>query len=360
MIKKEIKIFGAALDPLPSPDRLNLKFAYMHYKMTNPLRKEFKDPYDFVNEKLKKSASFFDERQWAGKIPIDSWLTPKPNLRDLAMLSVGEINRFLKDNGCWKYALMIADYINKEIPRGLPVMIGVDHSLTGGPILALAKRYPGLNLIILDSHFDVVDMYKSYFDTGCRSNDSNLNSLNNGLQNRQTDACYYECGNFLGHILEKKLISPKNLWILGVQDEISRELQRISNNENNLDPRVWSIKKWVEEGANIIFRNEIRSDKFRIDLTGPTYISIDMDVGSLSSIYSARFMNSYGFKLNEFLELLHKISGFIKSSNVPFVGLDIMEIDIHFLEVTKRKGSNDYTERIIKEIFKIFINKDLN
>lgn len=345
-MEQKVSIFGSALDALSSPERINLKTAYLNYLEHRALnQKEFRDPYDFVKTYLTKNKILNNGNnrvKWAGRISLPSWLTPNPRIQDLPKLSIEQFDTFLKSNGCWKYALKIADYINREIFPSMPVMIGVDHSLTGGSIMALVKKFPNLNVIILDAHFDV---------------------MNNDSQTDGTLINYYECGNFLNCLLEKKIISPKQLWILGVQDEICQELKQMSNSQRNLDSNTVSIKKWMAEGVHVIFKREVQSNKFEMDLSGPSYLSIDMDVGSMSSIYSARFMNSFGLKIDEFLQLLNRVSRFVESSNRPLVGMDIMELDMHFLEVAKKRDFNDYTGQIIEEIFKIFLNqgnKNLN
>jgi arginase family enzyme len=186
--------------------------------------------------------------------------------------------------------------------------------------MALAKRYSNLNVVILDAHFDVMSREP-----------------------------YYGCGNFLEVLLGKKIVAPKNLWVLGVQDEIVRELSGRSFNSKRC-----SIKQWLERGVNVIFKSEVQSNQFRMVLNGPTYVSIDMDVGSLLSVCSARFMTSYGLSVGEFLQLLNKIYQLIRISDVPFLGLDIMELDVHFIEAADGK---DDSKEIIEEIFAVFFGK---
>lgn len=357
-MEQKIKIFGVPLDALPSPERVNLKLAYINYLRNETFNKrEIKDPYDFIKHYITKSISLNNKIEWAGKISIPSWLTPKPKVRDLPKLSIDKLNKFLRNNGCLEYTLMIADYIDKEIYPNMPVMLGVDHSLTAGSIMALAKRHPNLNVIILDAHVDVMSADGIYLEDG-QSGKTMFNSLNDGKTKFETILSYYECGNFLNYLLEKGIISPKNLWILGVQDGIYREIKQMGNSQQNLDLDALPIKKWMGEGVHVIFKDEVKSSKFKIDLNGPTYLSIDMDIGSLSSIYSARFMNSYGLNREEFLQLLNKVSRFIEASRCPLVGLDIMEFDVHFFEEAKESNVDDNTEEIIKEIFEIFINKN--
>jgi arginase family enzyme len=83
-------------------------------------------------------------------------------------------------------------------------------------------------------------------------------------------------------------------------------------------------------------------------LNRPIYVLIDMDVGSLLLVCSARFMTSYGLSVGEFLQLLNKIYQLIRTSNVPFVGMDIMELDVHFVEAAEGK---DDSKQIIEEMF---------
>lgn len=350
-MNQKVKIYGAALDALSSPERINLKLAYINHLRNEFLGQEaFKDPYDFTKTYITKSVILNNKIKWAGKISIPSWLTPKPKMSDSPNLSVDKIDRFLKGNGCWEYALMVADYINKTIYPGFPVMIGVDHSLTGGSIMALAERYPNLNVVIFDAHFDVMKIYQN---SGLVFDLPNTNKMM-----YEEPLNYYECGNFLEHLLERGIISCKNLWILGVQDEIRRELRQMNDSQKDLDLNMLSIKKWMEKGVHVIFKDEVRSGNFRLDLNGPTYFSVDMDVGSMSSIYSARFMNSYGLNTGEFLQLLNKVSRLFESSSCPLVGLDVMELDVHFFEAAKEGDVDDRTEDIVKEIFELFVNRN--
>jgi arginase family enzyme len=346
-MQQNIKIFGAALDALSSPEKVNLKLAYINHLMEESLSKEgFRDPYDFIRAYIKKRSAPRNKMKWAGEIPIPSWLRPKPKVSDYLTLSVDKIERFLRRNGCWEYALVVADYLNKKIYPAFPMMIGVDHSLTGGSVMALAKRYPNLNIVILDAHFDVMKMRHETY--GLSGNMPGKIICNEPLN-------YYGCGNFLEHLLAKRIIMPWNLWILGVQDEVCQELKEADDSRREVDSNMLSIKKWIEKGVHVIFKHEVHSD-LKLDLTGPTYVSIDMDVGSLSSIYSARFMNSYGLDTEEMLRLLHLVHKSIDSSHFALVGLDIMELDIHFFEIGRVAGVDDRTGEIIEEIFELFVN----
>jgi len=355
-MKNKVKIFGAALDVIPSPERIGLKLAYInHQENEPPVYNGFKDPYDFIKTNMEKNRIHNNGIEWAGGMLFPSWLTPKPMLRDKLKLTSRNMGKFLKNNGCWRWALSVANYIKKEIYPNMPVMIGVDHSLTGGSIMALGDKNPNLNVVILDAHFDVMNN-KGVYKQDYPGRRAVFSSPYDKQLESENPLNYYGCGNFLDHLLKKNVISPKNLWIVGVQDEIYRELKGGSF-RGGFGLNTTSIKEWMEAGVHVIFKHEARSSNFEIHLNGPTYLSIDMDVGSMSSIYSARFMNSYGLNTTDFLHLLHRVSRSIRSSHFPLVGLDMMEFDVHFFEAIKEKKIDDGTEEIVKEIFKLFIDR---
>lgn len=104
-MKNQIKIFGAALDPLNSPERLNLKLGYLAYLGKEPEAQKKSDPYDLIREYLSKEPLFIDRKAWFGKMEIESWLTPKPNLADLHFLTPEQFTNFLYKNKCLDYAL---------------------------------------------------------------------------------------------------------------------------------------------------------------------------------------------------------------------------------------------------------------
>jgi arginase family enzyme len=328
-----IRIFGAALDPPNSPEKVNLKLAYVSHLINTPSAPQaFVDPYDVIKADLREEPMFCLEDLWGGKLLVDSWLTPKPRSADMSLLTPRHAAAFLEANGCWGYALKVAGFVEERIFPHKPVMIGVDHSLTGGLLLALAKKYTNLNVVVFDAHFDVMN-----------SNDM-ISPFRSGRNGNKPAWCH--CGNFLSFVLEREMIQPKNLWVLGVAEAI------FANNEKE-------AKKWVSNGVHIVSKEEVALGKVNLDLDGPTYVSIDMDVGSLSSVFSARFMNCYGLTSEEFLALLAQLGRSTRKAGVPLVGMDIMEIDIHFLEVAESMAFKDYARYIAKKALEKLLKDDL-
>ncbi|MFC1860786.1 arginase family protein, partial [Chloroflexota bacterium] len=126
--------------------------------------------------------------------------------------------------------------------------------------------------------------------------------------------------------------------------------------QNPLPDNEKEINKWISNGVHLATKEEVSSEKLTLNLGGPVYISIDMDVGSLASVYSARFMNCYGLELSEFLALISQLSVLMKECGVPLVGMDIMEIDIHFLEAAKSTQYTDHTRYIARKALEILLN----
>jgi arginase family enzyme len=337
------RVFGVPFDPPSSPERLDIKLAYIRH-LLNTLRHEegFADPYDSIYFEFQKGNILYDDITWLGKVPVDSWLKPKPSVTDMDLLKPVQVTSFLRNNGCWQHALRVAEFVSREILPHRPVMIGIDHSSTGGVLLALTSQYSDLNVIVLDAHFDVLKQ----------------NGLPPSFESlkRSRKQTFYHCGNFLSVLLEKGLINPTNLWILGVAEhslygpEPNAGTQAAPNREED-------IRKWIDKGVHIVTDEMVSSGEFSLDLTGPSYLSIDMDVGSLASIFSARFMNSIGLKLPEFLDLLARVKNATIASSFPLVGMDIMEIDIHFLETIDLTSHQDFTKYILQRALETMLGK---
>jgi arginase family enzyme len=324
------KVFGVPFDPANSPERLNLKLAYLSHVMKGAHPSEtFDDPYDAIKGYAIKETPCLCEDIWLGKMPVESWLRPRPKPKDMSLLTPSRARSFLENNGCWDCALRVKAFVEESVFPHVPVMIGVDHSLTGGVLMALAKRYSPLNVVILDAHFDVM----------------NPNSVTTGFETSQsqTKQTFYQCGNFLSILLDKGIIQPENLWVLGVVEAASAMNNPLRGGKSPPGPEG-EIRKWIDKGVNLVPREMISSGDVDINLSGPTYVSIDMDVGSLTSVFAARFMNCQGLGLQEFLDMLSLVQRSIQYPGAFLVGFDIMEIDIHFLEAVEEMPHKDYTK----------------
>jgi arginase family enzyme len=269
-------------------------------------------------------------------------------------LTTETFTNFLHQNGCWDYALKVRDYVEEEIFPSKPVMIGVDHSLTGGVVMALSRRYEDLNIVLFDAHFDVL----KYQPLNANSHPPcSGKPLNDSLLNKDNEITFYECGNFIWYLLEQNIIKPENLWVLGVQDEILQSLQSNCHQSEAEQAQIKEYAKLIERGVHLISKTDLISKDLHLNPNSPTYVSIDMDVGSLSSVYSARFMNCIGLTYDEFAKSIRKLFNTLQELNIPFVGLDIMEIDIHLLEANELSPYMDYTREMVRETIQAILGQ---
>jgi len=235
----------------------------------------------------------------------------------------------------------VADFVGEHVLPDRPVMIGVDHSLTGGPVLALSHRHRDLNVVVLDAHFDV--MKSRGTATGFETGRSGKNHS------------FYHCGNFLCRLIEEGVIVPENLWILGVEPA-GAGMKDTGADDGFQAPGKNEFRRWVDRGVHVLTRAQVATGKFDLMLNGPTYVSIDMDIGSMCSVFSARYMNCYGLSREQFLGVLSGVKRSIDEARVPLAGLDIMEVDIHLLGALEMMTYDDSTEYLAKRALNILLN----
>ncbi|MFX1274618.1 MAG: arginase family protein [Promethearchaeota archaeon] len=363
---KEIIIFGAALDASDFPLNIQMKQAYLH-RLHNELIEEqdLLDPYDGMlfhsnilsNDKYIKSGKFF----------IDSWLTPKPTLEDYSKINQVDFQKATYDGTIKKYSNKLAEYVKATIFPGIPLMIGVDHSLTGGVLSALSKKYGAQNILIvvLDAHFDgiparislnIANYLKDHPDDFNSLVSEQLISTNDNFNIKDT----YTCASFLYYLLEENIILPENLIILGNQDYPNQKIRTIE------DPR---IKKYVnyfnlmeENGVTFIRKMESvemqEKLKAKLDTVDNPYIyiSLDVDVGGLKDIIAARFRNAIGMAKSEILNIVKILKKFIMLKKCELIGLDVMEIDIHLLGKSfPKSGRKDLTVEVVDEFLDVLL-----
>ena len=329
-----IKIFGASFDPLDVPERVDIKLAYINWLAMNPVvDDDFSDPYDFIEKALKNKVPVTDEIKWIGQFPVASWLRPKPSIADLRHVRRDNYTQFLDQDGCREYYKKLLDYLAKEVGVAIPVMIGVDHCLTGAVLQYLRESYGECNVLIFDSHCDLIDLEtrKNYFD-----------SSSMGLGNLIGEKDIYECGSFLHNLLNQGIINPEKLWIIGAQDldQFKQDAEALYSEK---------ILPWIKRGMHVVSKDDCIRNGLPDEIRGPTYVSFDMDLGSLACVFAARFLNYLGLNDKQLRVLVDQLSKKVKSSEIELIGLDIMEMDVHFLGETI-EGYQDYSGEIAEEI----------
>ena len=130
---KPAKLFGVALDASDDPFSLELKLASIWARQQGQRLPE--DPYEAMLGELTMRERSIEP---AGRFPVPSWLGPRPKPSDQPMLTQERVQQFLDDDGPLKTANELRNFVADKILPGLPVMIGIDHSATGGVVSALS------------------------------------------------------------------------------------------------------------------------------------------------------------------------------------------------------------------------------
>jgi len=364
-MRKKIKVFGAAVDASDFPLSIQMKLAYLNQLAQNLGNKSnFIDPY----EAFLMHSSILAEQKFLkiGKFPIDSWLTPKPKLEDFHLINQFNFSKFTNDGLLKPISDKLKKYINNSVLPDIPLMIGVDHSLTGGVLSALSKEYGPENLVVLifDAHFDglpaniSIDISKYTID---HPNEANPlipeyhYSQMEGIEIKNT----YTCASFLHNLINAKIIKPENLIIFGCQDYPDEKYRALD------DPRIVEFVEFYDKmeinGVKFIPKAETSQMLDRLKqilkdtIKSHFYLSFDVDVGALKEIIACRFRNVLGLDQSTILSAAKIINNTIKTANNKLVGLDVMEIETYLLKkVFPKSGREDQTIEVVDNFLKIF------
>ncbi len=363
---KLIKVFGAALDASDFPLSLQIKQNYLNQLSQNlVIDPDFLDPYDgflLFSQELTK-----DKYVKIGKFPIKSWLTPKPNLEDLPLMNQLEFQNFTITGTIRNYSEKLEDYVKNNIIPDFPLMIGVDHSLTGGVLNALSHEYGPEELLVLifDAHFDglpanvSLNIAKYMSEHPEEKNpliSEHIDLISQNLETIDT----YTCASFLFYLIKEKVIMPENLIIFGCQDYPDAKFRSLE------DPRIVEYVKFYNEmeqkGVKFIPKSETSTMINKLSTVlkdienSNIYISFDTDVGALKEIIATRFRNAIGIDQKTILSAARIIKDVIESKKLDLMGLDIVEIETYLLNKDfPKSGRVDQTVKVVDNLLDILL-----
>ena len=356
---RKVGLFGVGFDPLPSNQALLIKHAYIRAQALGKIAPpNYLDPYAFFSENLPRAIS--EKFDLLGQVSIPTWLQPKPRANDSFELTLDSLIRFMKSGGCLSIANKVRDFVIGNVFPRIPGMFGVDHSSTYGVISALREvGGEDLGLVVIDSHFDAVPMALRY---GLIQYAKETNSFavppDLFSEDFYPEVSSSEIGqwgklnpeNFLLHILEQGLIDPRNLVVAGISDYPPK-----AYGESD-DPQVREYLNYFnsleEQGVRFIPKTSI--DEYGTkDLARAlqglnarrVYVSLDIDVGSVLSVYACRFLSNIGLSFNQIGDVFQALfSAF--SNGLTLAGFDLMEVDIHKLGAKIDDSHVDQTSKI--------------
>lgn len=324
-----VVLFGSDFDPNPDIDGVRRKVTSF---IETEGKSSHKGPYDYLKDGLEKRKIQF---RAGGKFPCEDWLSTTPDLLSSGEIYPEQYRKFIDNGSCLKYARDFGDYIVRGCKDGeIPVVVAVDHALTGGIIEKLQeKRDEKIKIVVFDAHLDAIPP-----------------AIRNGLVNYMRerypgDSAYlkyehydnsfkgaYDTGSFLYWLLEEQIIKPENLIIIGIQDEPSAKLRNIK--DPRIDAFLKSYDNLLKQGVTIwplsaiLKRHDFEKQisYIRNKLIGESiYLSIDMDVlkGNLGE--STRYGTGYGLSVLEIIEIIRLLKLDLRN----IVAIDLMEMDVN-------------------------------
>lgn len=338
------KLFGVALDVADDPWSLQLKWA----AMTSTEKGGggfYSDPYEAIADVL----SGYPNLEFKGKFPIPSWQGPRPFPTDAHLVTRENFQQFVTMGGLLKTTNHLKDFVEENIFPGMPIMVGIDHSATGGVISALSKRYDPkkLSIVVLDRHFDAIPL--SLRLDGLFKNWSPL------LEKNGIDQ--YCCGNFLAHLIEAEIVLPEHLLLIGVADYpgSKRDPSWIKFRERYLSLEKQGCRFYPLSNFRGNYKRSLAQFIYRRIQTPYAYVSLDLDVGSYSCIKAARYMDGPGINQENLLDTAKILADGNRKGYFSLVGFDIMEFNLHFLGIETADGERDLTLSLVCDFIKTLV-----
>lgn len=340
------------LNGLLDPDE---RIAYIRRKIEackeNYKNVPFKDPAMGIMNQIGRHFNFVENE-------VELWLTPTPPPEMMFMVTVENIVTFIDSNGCKDYADQLMEKIYEDVIPDLPILIGVDHSLSGGAIRALCREYghENIRLIVFDGHTDFIlpTIRCGLIQYDLETNPNTKFSPHDPYIYNRPDS--YNADSFLNYI--SKELPPENIFLIGVNDYPSKAAEEID--DERVKKYVEFYKSIEESKVHIIKKDDVKKnfDDVREIISNTslpyTYISIDVDVCANVSIKGARFLDYLGISHSE----LYSLISCINKSKSKIIGVDMMEFDVYNAG-SKIFGKIDRTYEIMAEALRriLFDNK---
>lgn len=352
---RRVKIFGGDFDPDERQAKIANKIAHSRQ---NYSQLRFKDPYDGVMtqlEKLVQKGSF----EVAGKLSVEPWLVSAPDPKYMSLLKVENVVAFIDSDGCREYADRASAFVREKVLPDVSVLLGVDHSLTGGCLQALTKEYgvSDVGLIVLDSHFDAVipTVRCGLIQYDVENNpESPFDPLDPYIRGRLDS---YNADSFLHYLIDEGKVAPENVLVLGVSDYPPKAAFEVD--DDRVKRYLSHYLGFEEKGVKIIRKEKFRRDPLSVKKAlkkmkaKHIYLSIDIDIGAKAALRGARFLDYEGLNEEEIYRLIKLVRDRVGRES-GLLGFDILETDVYEAG-SKRGGSEDRTYQIEVNIVKLLL-----
>lgn len=357
---KKLMVFGCPVDCDEKFDAIQEKQLFLRTDTG------FDDPLNGVMAQLEADPAMekmpADAWENLGSLPVPEWLGPMPGADARSQLTTENMISFIDGDGCRSLANEVADFVFDRVLPHLPLMIGIDHSLTGGLYSALTRHYGkgDVSLIVIDTHTDAVPMsaLAGAVQYDAETNPSSVHDTDDPFLYNRPDS--YNASSFLDCLIRDGVVDPKNLYLIGVSDFPDKKSLRIKDSRMKRYTNTYLGLR--RKGARIITKKECKLSPKKIkgllnQISTPyAHLSIDMDIGANNALNGVRFRNWTG--LNE--AAIYKIADIVKqvfTRSIELVGMDICEIDPRTAGTFLPSG-RDRTYDIAAELIrKIILNR---
>ncbi len=292
------------------------------------------DPYEGVMALLRAE---LPPGPWleAGSQPVPVWLRPLPPPAVRDSLAVENFVGFLDGGGCRAAVEHLAETVTRQALPGLPCLIGVDHCLSGGPLLALARAFgpENLTLVILDAHLDAVPMpvMAGAIAYDIEHNPTSPYDPHDPFIFGRPDS--YNASTFLHHLLEEGALLPQNLILAGLGDYPPKQALAAKDQRLRDYAGVWTGLQ--KRGARLVTKQDLGLNPAKLATflrqikTSHLYVSIDLDVGAGAATGAVRFDERVGLTRAQVMKTAAAISQAARRGpgQTILAGLDVMEFN---------------------------------
>lgn len=333
----DVKVFGAALDALDDPDRVALKRAWVEALAAGRIGPdEPADPYDAITPYL---SEYCTDIVLTGKLDIPGSLTPRPSPEEMNVIDPVFYRTYLDSPLNQSMLNQCQRFVEHNVLPGVSGMLAVDHSFTACNFNAVARLHgmENVSLIILDSHFDAIPAALR------------IPADMAGMGFPEMDSIH--CGNFILHMIDKEMVLPENIIVIGPSDyppdEISGEGDSVSGFRE-------AYLSFINRGVKVIPKSRSIKPSFLSYLdnlleeirTPYLYVSMDADIGSCSCMNAVRFMDTVGLGEEAITGMAKLINRHITNGRLELVGFDVSEVDVHLLGLIGPDGEPDRTAQV--------------
>jgi arginase family enzyme len=212
----------------------------------------------------------------------------------------------------------------------------------------------------LDSHTDAIPMsiMAGMIQYDIDTNPDTVHDRHDPFLYHRNDS--YNASSFLDDLLNEGVLTPKNLYLIGVNDYPPKHAFRIK--DSRIENYVNIFSKLKRSGVTLLTKDDflVSPSKIRNILTHIktpyVYISVDLDIGARNGVEGVRFLERQG--LNE--RQIYRIVDFLKSllsNGITLAGMDLTEINPRRAGIRHPTG-RDQTYRIGANIIKRLLWED--